>query len=110
MSVQSSAVPGSGLSRADFVSAEGLARVQWVASQAEHAAIYRDSLSPGLSGKTRWKGGAMSSVRSWAGYIEGKAGERLSFALIFNHYQDGSRLDGWRDELAREALKLADNP
>ena len=103
-------VDGSGLSRADFVSAEGLARVQWVASQAEHAVIYRESLSPGLSGKAHWKGGAMSSVRSWAGYLDLKAGERLSFALIFNHYQDGSRLDGWRDVLAQEALRVVGSP
>lgn len=95
-------VDGSGLSRADFVSAEGLARVQWVAGLGESAAVYRESLSSAHGGKARWKGGAMSSVRSWTGYVEMKDGERVSFGLIFNHYQNGSRLDFWRDEVVRE--------
>lgn len=98
-------VDGSGLSRADFVSAEGLARVQWVAGHGEAAAIYRESLSLAHEGKVRWKGGAMSAVRSWTGFIEGKAGERLSFGLIFNHYQDGSRLDDWRDEVVKSVFE-----
>ncbi|MFC7338652.1 D-alanyl-D-alanine carboxypeptidase/D-alanyl-D-alanine-endopeptidase [Haloferula chungangensis] len=94
-------VDGSGLSRADFVSAESLARVQWVASRGTEATVYRDSLSAAHDGKVHWKGGAMSSVRSWTGYVQGAAGETLSFGLIFNHYQDGSRLDYWRDEIMK---------
>ncbi|MGB6222224.1 D-alanyl-D-alanine carboxypeptidase/D-alanyl-D-alanine endopeptidase [Haloferula sp.] len=99
-------VDGSGLSRADFVSAQGLARVQWLALQQAGGEIYRNSLSAAHGGAVLWKGGAMSSVRSWTGYVESGSGEVLGFGLIFNHYLDGSELDAWRDRLLEAAMGL----
>jgi D-alanyl-D-alanine carboxypeptidase/D-alanyl-D-alanine-endopeptidase (penicillin-binding protein 4) len=97
-------VDGSGLSRADFISAEDLARVQVIAARGPHAGIYRGSLSPAHDGKVRWKGGAMSAVRTWTGYVEAGDGRTYGFALMFNHYRDGSKLDAWRDALLAEVI------
>lgn len=92
-------VDGSGLSRADFISAAGLARVQFVAKNSEHAAVYQNSLDVSHGGQVRWKAGGMSSIRSWTGFV----GER-SFALVFNHYKDASELNAWRDEIFETVL------
>ncbi|MEM1082798.1 MAG: D-alanyl-D-alanine carboxypeptidase/D-alanyl-D-alanine-endopeptidase [Verrucomicrobiota bacterium] len=98
-------VDGSGLSRADFISPQDLARVQIVAARGEHADIYRASLSSMSGGRIQLKGGAMSSVRTWTGYVEDGDGERHGFALMFNHYNDGSELNEWWDALLGEVMR-----
>lgn len=82
-------VDGSGLSRADYISAETLARLQHVAGAGPQGKLYRQSLNPVYDGSVCWKGGAMSSVRSWCGFVRTEDGEERAFAILFNHYPDG---------------------
>ncbi len=80
-------VDGSGLARADHITPESLARLQHVAASGPAGKTYVDSLLATGGGKIRFKAGAMSSVRSYAGLAETGRG-RLAFALILNHYPD----------------------
>jgi len=99
-------VDGSGLSRADYISAETLARLQHVTGMGPHGELYRDSLHPGYDGAVRWKGGAMSAVRSWCGFVRTEGDGERSFAMIFNHYPDGEAVARARDRLV-EAMRTA---
>lgn len=78
---------GCGLARADFIRPLDLARLQLLAGSGPQGAAYKDSLlsKDGL----RWKGGAMSGVRTYTGFAKGKSGEEYCYALMVNHYSDG---------------------
>ena len=78
---------GCGLARADFIRPQDLARLQFLAGQGPQGVAYKASLlsKDGL----KWKGGAMSGVRSFTGYVTGKSGEEFCFAFMVNHYTDG---------------------
>ena len=78
---------GCGLARADFIRPLDLARLQFLAGTGPQGAAYKNSLlfKDGL----KWKGGAMSGVRTFTGYVTGKSGEEFCFAFMVNHYTDG---------------------
>lgn len=78
---------GCGLARADFIRPLDLARLQFLAGKGPQGAAYKASLlsKDGL----RWKGGAMSGVRTFTGYVTGKSGAEYCFAFMVNHYTDG---------------------
>jgi D-alanyl-D-alanine carboxypeptidase/D-alanyl-D-alanine-endopeptidase (penicillin-binding protein 4) len=78
---------GCGLARADFIRPLNLARLQLLAGQGPQGAAYKASLlsKDGL----RWKGGAMSGIRTFTGYVTGKSGAEHCFAFMVNHYTDG---------------------
>ena len=78
---------GCGLARADFIRPFDLARLQLLAGQGPHGAAYKASLlsRDGL----RWKGGAMSGIRTSTGYVTGKSGVEFCYAFMVNHYADG---------------------
>ncbi len=92
-------VDGSGLSRADYISPEELTRVQLLARKAKSGLIYRNSLGGVFGGKVRWKGGAMSAIRTYTGFVERKDGREYCFSLMFNNFADGGKIVEWRDEL-----------
>ncbi len=78
---------GCGLARADFIRPLDLARLQLLAGQGPQGAAYKASLlsKDGL----RWKGGAMSGVRTFTGYVTSQSGLESCFAFMVNHYTDG---------------------
>lgn len=78
---------GCGLSRADFICPADLARLQYLAGKGPHGAAYKASLLS--DGGLRWKGGAMSGVRSYTGYVTTKSGEEFCYAFMVNHFNDG---------------------
>lgn len=75
---------GCGLSRADFIRPLDLARLQYLAAQGAQGATYKNSLL--TDGRLRWKGGAMSGVRTLTGYVTTQSGEEFCFALMLNHF------------------------
>jgi D-alanyl-D-alanine carboxypeptidase/D-alanyl-D-alanine-endopeptidase (penicillin-binding protein 4) len=81
-------VDGSGLARADHITPRTLARLQHLAAGGPSGGMYVDSLPATAGGAIRFKAGAMSAVRSYAGLVETDQG-RLSFALMMNHYTSG---------------------
>lgn len=78
---------GCGLARADFIRPLDLARLQFLAGSGPQGTNYKDSLlsKDGL----RWKGGAMSGVRTYTGFAKAKSGNEFCFAFMINHYADG---------------------
>lgn len=62
---------GCGLARADFITPHDLARLQFLAGSGPQGAVYKESLLSKDS--LRWKGGAMSGVRSITGFIDRKS-------------------------------------
>jgi D-alanyl-D-alanine carboxypeptidase/D-alanyl-D-alanine-endopeptidase (penicillin-binding protein 4) len=78
---------GCGLARADFIRPFDLARLQLLAGKGPQGPAYKASLlsRDGL----RWKGGAMSGVRTSTGYVTGKSGAEFCYAFMVNHYADG---------------------
>jgi len=90
---------GSGLSRADIVTAEATAQLLAHMSRHRFAAAFRESLpvaaldgtlqnrmrNTPAAGNVRAKTGTLSSATSLAGYVTTAAGERLAFALMINH-------------------------
>ncbi|MBP6783260.1 MAG: D-alanyl-D-alanine carboxypeptidase/D-alanyl-D-alanine-endopeptidase [Verrucomicrobiales bacterium] len=83
-------VDGSGLARADFITPRALAHLQYLVSTGPRGKEYVESLLVALDGALRFKAGAMSAVRSYTGLLDTASGQRLSFALIVNHYADSS--------------------
>lgn len=78
---------GCGLSRADFICPADLARLQFLAGRGPQGAAYKASLLS--DGGLRWKGGAMSGVRSYTGYVTTRSGEEFCYAFMVNHFLDG---------------------
>ncbi len=97
---------GCGLARADYVTPHDLARVQFLAGQGPAGREYRESLL--FNDEVRWKGGAMSGVRTWTGWIRLPEGGERAFALMVNHFSDVQAANDLRDRLlllARERLQ-----
>lgn len=84
---------GCGLARADFIRPLDLARLQFLAGSGLQGENYKGSLlsKDGL----RWKGGAMSGVRTFTGFARNHAGEEFCFALMVNHFSDGAVVSEW---------------
>jgi serine-type D-Ala-D-Ala carboxypeptidase/endopeptidase (penicillin-binding protein 4) len=78
---------GCGLARADFIRPLDLARLQYFAAVGPQGAAYKSSLLS--EGGLSWKGGAMSGVRSFTGYVKTKSGAEYFYALMMNHFTDG---------------------
>ncbi len=91
---------GCGLSRADFIRPCDLARLQLVAGQGPQGPAYKTSLlsDAGL----RWKGGAMSGVRTFTGYVTTKSGEEFCYAFMVNHFTNGKAVS----EVSRKVTDL----
>jgi len=84
-------VDGSGLARADHITPRTLASLQHLASTGPAGEVYVNSLLTLADGRIRFKAGAMSAVRSYAGLVDSEKG-RLAFALMVNHYADGGEV------------------
>jgi D-alanyl-D-alanine carboxypeptidase/D-alanyl-D-alanine-endopeptidase (penicillin-binding protein 4) len=84
-------VDGSGLARADHITPRTLASLQHLASTGPAGDAYVNSLLTLADGRIRFKAGAMSAVRSYAGLVDSEKG-RLAFALMVNHYADGGEV------------------
>lgn len=91
---------GCGLARADFITPHDLARLQFLASTGPHGTVYRASLLQ--KGSLRWKGGAMSGVRSVTGIVTSSAGREMCFALMVNHYADAGAVTVLREALIEQ--------
>ena len=91
---------GCGLARADFIRPLDLARLQFLAGKGPQGAAYKASLlsKDGL----RWKGGAMSGVRTSTGFVTGKSGEEFCYAFMVNHYADGKAVS----ELSQRVMEV----
>jgi D-alanyl-D-alanine carboxypeptidase/D-alanyl-D-alanine-endopeptidase (penicillin-binding protein 4) len=85
-------VDGSGLARADHLTPRMLARLQHLAATGPAGEAYVNSLLATAGGAIRFKAGAMSAVRSYAGLVETDQG-RLAFSLMMNHYADGGEVN-----------------
>ncbi len=72
---------GSGLARANRLSAADLAAILRAAIQSQHGAHFLESLPRGREGTLRYKVGFMSGVRSLAGLLEKANGEEVIFAI-----------------------------
>ncbi len=92
-------VDGCGLARANHVRPIDLARLQFLAAGGPAGEEYKASLLHTKDGSVRWKGGAMSGVRSYAGYIRGRTGGEFCFALMVNHFSDSKPVSQLREAL-----------
>lgn len=90
---------GCGLARADFIRPLDLAMLQYIAGAGPQGAVYRESLLATEDGSLRWKGGAMSGVRSYTGFLKAPSGTEFSFALMVNHFSDGQAVSELRDRV-----------
>ncbi|MFN7564714.1 MAG: D-alanyl-D-alanine carboxypeptidase/D-alanyl-D-alanine-endopeptidase [Prosthecobacter sp.] len=88
---------GSGLSRADFITPHDLTKLQHLAKNGPQGAAYRASLLS--EGPLRWKGGAMSGIRTVTGFLSTDSGDELSFSLMVNHITDGSAAQELRGQV-----------
>jgi len=92
-------VDGSGLARANHITPYDLAKVQHLAATGPGGEVYLKSLLPVAGGALRVKPGAMSSVRCYTGLALAASGEKLSFALMLNHFSDPSSVAALRSAL-----------
>lgn len=97
---------GCGLARADFIRPVDLARLQHLAARGPHGAAYKDSLLSQNDGRLRWKGGAMSGVRTTTGFVTSTSGREFAFAIMINHYTDADAAGELRDALISAMLRL----
>jgi serine-type D-Ala-D-Ala carboxypeptidase/endopeptidase (penicillin-binding protein 4) len=114
---------GSGLSRYDYVSADALTTLlAAIASNPIHAERYRSTLPvAGISGllANRMKGtpaegrvaaktGALTNIRSLAGYLTTVSGEPMAFAILVNNFQVPSRdIDAITDRALARIVEFA---
>ncbi len=114
---------GSGLSRLNFVSASTVIRVlRTVALNATLASRFEEALPIAgrdgtLSGRMRAtraegnaaaKTGTLSSVRSLAGYVRTRDGERLAFAFLVNNFLiPASAVDATVDQAVERLANFA---
>jgi D-alanyl-D-alanine carboxypeptidase/D-alanyl-D-alanine-endopeptidase (penicillin-binding protein 4) len=89
---------GCGLARADFIRPLDLARLQFFTGTGPQGAAYKASLlsQDGLT----WKGGAMSGIRTFTGYVKSKSGAEYCYALMVNHFTDGKAVS----ELSQQVM------
>ena len=90
---------GCGLARADFTRPLDLARLQYLVAHGPHGDAYKNSLLSKDDGALRWKGGAMSGIRTMTGYVLGASGQEYSFAFMVNHYTDAKAVSELREAL-----------
>jgi serine-type D-Ala-D-Ala carboxypeptidase/endopeptidase (penicillin-binding protein 4) len=90
---------GCGLARADHIRPLDLAKLQYFALHGLHGEAYAASLLKNES--LRWKGGAMSSIRSTTGYITDTGGNVYSFAFMVNHYTDKNAVNALRETIVK---------
>jgi len=95
---------GCGLARADFIRPADLARLQHLVGSGPHGAAYKETLPS--RGGLRWKGGAMSGIRTFTGYATTERGEEFSYALMVNHSTDGKAAADFCQTLLDSLLKL----
>lgn len=97
-------VDGCGLARADHIRPIDLARLQFLTAKGPQGLVYQASLlaRDGL----RWKGGAMSGVRSTTGFVTTADGDEYSFAFMVNHYHDAAAVAALREELIKKIRDL----
>jgi D-alanyl-D-alanine carboxypeptidase/D-alanyl-D-alanine-endopeptidase (penicillin-binding protein 4) len=97
-------VDGCGLARADHIRPVDLARLQFLTAKGPQGLVYQSTLlsKEGL----KWKGGAMSGVRSTTGYVTSLTGQEYCFAFMVNHYRDGSAAASLRDALIQKIREL----
>jgi D-alanyl-D-alanine carboxypeptidase/D-alanyl-D-alanine-endopeptidase (penicillin-binding protein 4) len=95
---------GSGLSRHNYITADGTTRLLTYMSTHRYSNAFRDALPiAGVDGtlRTRLKGtpaagnlraktGTINAVASLSGYVTSAAGERLVFSIILNNYPEES--------------------
>lgn len=98
---------GCGLARADYITAHDLARLQMLAAQGPQGGLYLESLPATLEGSVRYKGGAMSGVRSITGLATRPDGKRLAFALLVNHFSNPRAYAHLRESLVRSLVTEA---
>jgi D-alanyl-D-alanine carboxypeptidase/D-alanyl-D-alanine-endopeptidase (penicillin-binding protein 4) len=99
-------VDGCGLARADFIRPLDLARLQYFAAHGPQGDPYKKSLLSKDDGALRWKGGAMSGVRTTTGYVVGASGEEFCFAFMVNHYTDSNAVSELRETLIAAIRRL----
>jgi D-alanyl-D-alanine carboxypeptidase/D-alanyl-D-alanine-endopeptidase (penicillin-binding protein 4) len=99
-------VDGCGLARADFIRPLDLARLQYFAAHGPQGSAYKNSLLSKEDGALRWKGGAMSGVRTTTGYVLSASGEEFCFAFMVNHYTDGNAVNELRESLIAAMRRL----
>jgi D-alanyl-D-alanine carboxypeptidase/D-alanyl-D-alanine-endopeptidase (penicillin-binding protein 4) len=66
--------------------------------------VYKASLLQ--KGALRWKGGAMSGVRSVTGIVTRSDEREMSFALMVNHYADAGAVAALRELFIEEISRL----
>lgn len=86
-------VDGSGLARATMIRPIDLARVHFLAAKGKSGAAFVDTLPASADGKTRSKRGAMSGVRTEAGFFY-QGNRRFTFALMMNGLSNAD--DFWK--------------
>jgi D-alanyl-D-alanine carboxypeptidase/D-alanyl-D-alanine-endopeptidase (penicillin-binding protein 4) len=98
---------GSGLARANVIRPLDLARLLLWARDGPQGDVFFESLNARYEGRARLKGGAMSRVRTFAGYVETRTRGELVFVLMVNH-QDAAEdeVAGWRDRLMAVLVDL----
>jgi len=96
---------GSGLSRADLVSARSLGDLLVAMDRHPHARAFRDSLPiAGVDGSLRRrmagtpaqgrvfaKTGSIRHVNALAGYVDAASGRRIAFSILVNHHTRPSK-------------------
>ncbi|MEM7387057.1 MAG: D-alanyl-D-alanine carboxypeptidase/D-alanyl-D-alanine-endopeptidase [Verrucomicrobiota bacterium] len=98
---------GSGLARANLIRPRDLAQVVYHTRKGVHGDLFYASLNAYFSGQVRWKGGAMSRVRCYTGFVKGQSGQEYTFALMINNHDGGQEvIRHWRTALINDLLKL----
>lgn len=92
-------VDGSGLGRANTISAHDLAHLQHVIRQGPQGDLYRNSLISSMNEQLHYKPGAMSGIHTFTGFVKSKSGPEYSFALLFNHAHDRHSSSTWTNKL-----------
>lgn len=95
---------GCGLARADVITPRDLARLQYLARNGPQGDAFWSTLV-GNAG-VRGKGGAMSGVRSFAGFATGRAGVPRCFAFLVNHAGDTEAVARLRQRLIEALWRL----
>lgn len=97
---------GCGLARADFIRPLDLALLQHLVGQGPQGKVYKESLLASDDGALRWKGGAMSGVRSYTGFVKASSGREFTFAVMMNHFTDSGEISQLRDQLLSALRQL----
>jgi len=99
-------VDGSGLGRANTISAHDLARLQFLVRNGPHGQLYHDSLLVRMDGALHYKPGAMSGIQTFAGFIQSKSGPEYAFALLYNHAPNRQTTSPWTTKLLQAIAGL----